>query len=443
MLFTNSMKLLLINPNNPANAINVPFLKKGLYFTKANAIAPPLNLCMVAGSTPPEIDIEIMDECTGPIDFERRADLVAITAITTTVARGYEIADFYRRKGVPVVMGGIHVSFMPQEALEHCDSVVVGEAEAVWPSVIGDFQSGKLKPIYRNGELIELKRLPLPRRDLLRRDAYVAPSTMQTARGCPFNCHFCSVTAFNGGGYRFRPTEEVVEEIKTLPTRNIFIVDDNIITKRQRTKELLEALIPLRVRWGSQATITIADDDELLDLARRSGCVGLAIGIETFSAKSLKEARKPINRPAHYAEQLKKLRKKGLMVWGSFVLGFDEDDAESLALTLKLASSAKLDFACFNLLTPLPGTDIQRKLMAENRIKSFHWPDYQMSNLVFKPKQVEAKFLENFLRRAWREFYSIRSIIVRQRLSIRKYSWFIWSVNLAIRQCAKKMIKKV
>jgi radical SAM superfamily enzyme YgiQ (UPF0313 family) len=252
------MRIELINPNNSFNAANIRFLQKGLFNSlKAKAYSPSLNLCMIAAYTPRDIEVSITDECVSAIDFNKKVDLVGITCLTATAPRAYEIADAFRERGVKVVMGGIHVSTLPDEALQHCDSVVIGEAEGLWEKVIQDFRRERLKSKYQNGSFVDLRGLPIPRRDLLDPKDYVTVNTVQTTRGCPFNCSFCSVKLFNGGRYRFRPIEDVVEEIKTLPSKNVFFVDDTILSRRERTKKLFKALIPLKIRWGSQPSSSL------------------------------------------------------------------------------------------------------------------------------------------------------------------------------------------
>jgi radical SAM superfamily enzyme YgiQ (UPF0313 family) len=284
------MKIELINPNNPTNAANVPFLQKGLLSWRAKAYSPPLNLCMIAAYTPQDVEVSITDECVTPVDFNKDVDLAGLTAYTNTAPRAYQIADAFRQRNVPVVMGGIHASSLPEEALEHCDSLVVGEAEGSWQRVIEDFHEGHLERIYRNAQLVSLEGLPRPRRDLLLPNDYVTINTVQTTRGCPHNCTFCSVTRFNGNTYRFRPIYEVVEEIESLPSKNVFIIDDNIFSHRERTRKLLEAFMSIGIRWGSQCTISIARDPAMLELATKSGCIGLAIGLESFCKESLEAA---------------------------------------------------------------------------------------------------------------------------------------------------------
>jgi radical SAM superfamily enzyme YgiQ (UPF0313 family) len=435
------MKIELINPNNLTNAANIPFLQRGLFSWNAKAYSPPLNLCMIAAYTPKEFQVSIQDECVEPIRFKKDVDLVGLTAYTNNALRAYEIADAFRRRGVIVVMGGVHASNLPGEALEHCDAIVVGEAEGAWQRLVSDFANGRLERIYQNDQLVSLEGLPMPRRDILVRDHYVTINTVQTARGCPHNCSFCSVTRFNGRSYRFRPIDEVVREIETFPSRNVFIIDDNIYSDRERSRKLFEAMIPLRIRWGSQSTISIVHDPEILELAARSGCVGLAIGFESFSKESLKGAHKRFNDPERFYQEIETIKRYGILIWGSFVLGFDEDDEESLKKTVEMSRRSKLDFACFNFLTPLPGTIVYDQFDKDGRLTNKNWADYNMANLVFRPARVTTEVLEKMVKKAWLEFYSIRSVVHRLGLSFTNIRFFIWLLNLALCFYTRKKIK--
>jgi radical SAM superfamily enzyme YgiQ (UPF0313 family) len=429
------VRIELINPN-------VPFLQKGLFSWKAKAYSPPLNLCMIAAYTPHDFEVRITDECVKPIDFEIDTDLVGLTAYTNNALRAYEIADAFHQRGVPVVMGGVHASTLPEEALEHCDAIVIGEAEGTWQRLISDFSHGQLQRVYKNDHLVSLEGLPIPRRDLLSSDHYVTINTIQTTRGCPHNCSFCSVTRFNGRTYRFRPIHEVVKEIETLPSSNVFIIDDNIFSNRARTHKLFNALIPLGIRWGSQCTISIAHDPEILELAARSGCIGLAIGLESFCKESLEAAHKRFNDPDQFYRDIEFIKSYGIFIWGSFVLGFDEDDEKGLENTIKMAKASKLDFACFNFLTPLPGTMVYDKLEKEDRLGSKKWDDYNMANLVFLPIRVTSEVLEEKVRKAWLEFYSIKAIFKRLGFSLGKIRFFVWLVNLALCFYTRKKLKR-
>jgi len=435
------VKIHLINPNNPSNAANVPFLQRGLMSWSAKAYSPPLNLCMLAAYTPPEHDVSITDECVQRLDPNQSPDLVALTAYTNSAPRAYEIADEFRRHDVPVVMGGVHVSTLPEEAMGHCDAVVIGEAEGSWQRLLRDFSAGQLQKTHRNNRLADLDALPVPRRDLLRPEDYVSINTVQTTRGCPHNCSFCSVTRFNGRTYRFRPIQDVIEEIQGLSSRNVFFVDDNIYCRRERCRMFLEALTPLGVRWGGQCTISIARDPMMLELAARSGCVGLAIGLESFCKESLVGAHKRFNDPDRFYRDIETIKSYGILIWGSFVLGFDEDNEKGLERTIAMAKSSKLDFACFNFLTPLPGTSIYDRFTEQGRLTSTNWSHYNMSHLVYRPSGVSQSVLENMVRKAWLEFYSLRSLFNRLGIRLGKIPLFIWLVNLALCFYTRKKLR--
>jgi radical SAM superfamily enzyme YgiQ (UPF0313 family) len=341
---------------------------------------------------------------------------------------------------VPVVIGGIHASSLPGEALDHCDTVIIGEAEGAWQRLINDFTRGRLQRVYKNERLVNLSNLPIPRRDLLNPHDYVTTNTVQTARGCPKNCSFCSVTRFNGRTYRFRPIGDIIAEIERLPSRNVFFVDDNIYSHRERSKELFKAMIPLGFRWGSQCTISIAHDTEILNLAAASGCIGLAIGLESFSEESLKGAHKRFNRPELFHQEIDRIKSHGILIWGSFVLGFDEDNEKNLEKTIFLAKRSKLDFACFNFLTPLPGTRVYKQFHSEGRLTEKPWNDYNMSHLVYKPLSVTSKTLEEMVRKAWLDFYSPGAIFHRLSFSLSKTHFFIWLVNIALSFYTRKKL---
>ena len=404
---------------------------------------PQLTLGVISALTPAEIEVDVVEEEIEEINFDKYYDLVGISCMTAVAPRAYQLSSFFRKKGAKVVLGGIHPTVMPEEAISHCDCVVIGEAEGSWEKLIGDFRCGKLKRRYQNGTFFDLAGLPLPRRDLLNPVDYVTLNTVQTTRGCPFNCSFCSVKLFNGGKYRFRPIEDVVEEIKTLPTRNVFFIDDTILSQRERTKELLKALIPLKIRWGSQSTILVAQDDELLELAAQSGCLGFAIGFESFSPNALDEMGKNFNKPEYFHKLIKKVKDYGMILWGSFVLGFDRDDEESIRYTNEMARTSKLDFVCFNFLTPLPGTEVYHQLVREERLTNRNWADYNMANLVFKPTQMLGETLEREVRNAWLDFYSLKAICKRLGWRWKKFHPFIWLMNLALFYYTHRKIKRI
>ena len=275
------MKILLISPEN----------KKSIYaYTKEDVKAfwfPKLGLPTIAANTPPDVEVRIVDECVEDIDFNVDVDLVGISVMTYLAPRAYEIAAKFRARGVKVVLGGIHVSMCPEEAKEHADSIVVGESEKTWPILVEDFRRGELKSLYEEKDLPKLENLPIPRRELFKPNSYWTTNCVQTSRGCPFACDFCTVTIFGGNQFRLRPIEQVIEEVKRLKKGFVVFVDDNIAGNKAYAKQLFKALIPLKINWGSQASLTMARDPELLDLAAKSGCTALFIGVESISEENL------------------------------------------------------------------------------------------------------------------------------------------------------------
>lgn len=393
-------------------------------------LCPNLGIAALAALVPDHIDVEVCDENVERLDFDRECDLVGVTAMTPSALRAYEISRAFRERGRTTVLGGFHPSLVPDEAIRHCDSVVIGEAEGVWPQLLNDFAASRVERFYKRETFPDLKGLPVPRRDLLRRGAYRLPYTIETGRGCPFACNFCSVTTFYGRKYRFRPVDDVVAEVAALPGRLMFIVDDNVIGSPEHAKELFRALIPLNKRWIGQASLNLARDPELLDLAVRSGCVGLFMGFESLSPESLAEAGKTQNVVKHYEEDIKRIRDRGISIHGAFIFGFDHDDEGIFDRTIDFVRRNKLDSASFSALTPFPGTPTFSRLESEGRLLTRDWSRY--GGAVFTPHLMSREALDAGCRRAWRECYSLRSVI--GRLAVRKRYWYIHALlNLGYR----------
>jgi radical SAM superfamily enzyme YgiQ (UPF0313 family) len=393
-------------------------------------LCPNLGIITLAALTPDNIDVAVIDENVGRIDFGGDYDLVGMTAMTHSVLRAYEVAAAFRERGKTTVLGGFHPSLMPDEAIRHCDSVVIGEAEGVWPRLLEDFAAGKLQKFYRRETIADLKAQPVPRRDLLRRGAYKLPNTIETGRGCPFACNFCSVTTFYGRKYRFRPVAEVIADVATFRGKLMFIVDDNVIGSPAHAKELFQTLIPYDKRWIGQASLNLARDPELLDLAARSGCIGLFMGFESLSPESLAEAGKTHNSVQRYEEDVKRIRDRGISVHGAFIFGFDHDDESIFDRTIDFVKKNKLDSASFSTLTPFPGTPTFSKLESEGRLLTRDWSRY--GGAVFTPRLMSRDALDAGCRRAWRECYSLKSIF--GRLATRKRLWHIHAaLNLGYR----------
>lgn len=410
-------RLLLINPDNPLVSIT-----RNTYFNKWR-VWKPLGLLVIAGLTPSDWDITIVDEnMTAPDYGAMHPDLVGITAFTSQATRAYELAAMWRARGVPVVMGGIHASMCCEEAMRRVDAVVTGEAESVWAQVCEDARSGKLAKLYR-GELVDTDKLQPARHDLLANQYKLG--SIQTTRGCPLNCSFCSVTAFNGGRYRLRPIDAVVDEMKLIKEDFVLFVDDNLFGTRkehlERSKALLRAIIKagIRKKWVCQTTVNIADDPELLELAVQSGCFGVFIGFEATTAAGLIEVHKKFNtiRNRDLRDSVMAIQRHGIAVVGAFVIGLDVD-TEGIG-TAVAETANHYGVAALNalILTPLPGTDLWKKLDAEGRIlkKDFpnDWRYYTLNHPVSTFKNLSWRGLVEEMIACYRRFYSWPSIFAR------------------------------
>ncbi|UCG82037.1 MAG: B12-binding domain-containing radical SAM protein [Dehalococcoidia bacterium] len=420
-----SKKLLLVNPSDQAklNAIDVRIF-----------LLPPPSLAYLAAMTPPKWDIVIADENVDPLTFED-ADLVGITAMTWNAPRAYEISELYRQRGVKTVMGGIHASMLPDEAIQFVDSVVIGEAESVWESVLHDFEKNGLKSIYK-GERISLENLARPRNDLYS-DKYRIKASVQTARGCPIDCEFCSVATFHGRTYRQRPVEDVLDELEALDCRELFFSDDNILNygkeAERRAIRLFQGMVErgLKKRWISQVGIDFAINPEVLSWAKRSGCLAVHIGFESIDEDALQAMHKVRNLKVgagKYTELIKRIHEHGIGVHGAFVLGSDGDRKDIFERTIDFILDSKIDTASFTILTPLPGTRLYSRLMAEERLLRTNYPEdwrhYDFEEAVFRPRHMTPDELEDgvyriyqgidsravSLKRAFNSFLQTRSL---------------------------------
>jgi radical SAM superfamily enzyme YgiQ (UPF0313 family) len=413
--------------------------KQGETYLFNKGLLAPLGLMYLAAHTPPEVEVRLIDENVERIDFSDVPDLVGITTMTATAPRAYEIARRYRARGSKVVLGGVHASMLPDEAMQHADAVVIGEAESVWPQVLADFEAGRLEQRYNQEEFIDFTRPIQPRRDIIDPKRYWSANGVQTSRGCPHNCNFCSVTAFNGRRVRMRDVDNVLAEVESLPRINLQrrkvvpFVDDNIAAHPKRAKELFKGLIPMKIRWGSQASITFAKDEELVALAAESGCHFLFVGLETMSRKALEEMGKGQNKVEEYGEAMRLLRKYNIHVMGAFVFGFDADDESSFTDTLDFAMSNKIQVAQFAYLVPYPGTRLYSELMQQGRVEPEFWfePSWD-ARAVYTPKNFSAEWLTERTHKVQEDFYSYRSI-ARRMYPHRHWSyWFAF--NLLYRQ---------
>ncbi|MBN1254752.1 MAG: B12-binding domain-containing radical SAM protein [Deltaproteobacteria bacterium] len=385
---------------------------------------PSLSTTLLTALTPHEHEVSIHDESIAPLDFDEECDLVAITAMTPLAPRGYEIADEYRRRGVRVVMGGMHPTWLPEEAIAHCDAVGIGEADEIWAEVVRDAAKGRMKRFYRQKARTDLSQVPLPRRELLPPKGYFFENTIQTTRGCPFDCEFCSVTAIYGGTYRTRPIAEVEREIQSLrrAPAYIFFVDDNIVGDMRYARELFTMLSQYRLRWVSQGPISIAQNEKLVRLMAQAGCHGMFIGFESLSPENLKLMGKKTNKVERYEAGIKRFHDHGIGVHASFVFGYDYDDPTVFEKFISFANRNKIDGAFLPVLTPFPGTRIHQRLKKEGRILTEDWSRYDMATVVFQPKGMTIDQLQEGFWWVNKEFYSMRSMARRifQPFAIRR-----------------------
>ena len=420
-----------VNPVSPLSTITMPRMIQHMTFSR-KAIFMPLNLAVCAAVVPPDWQIEIHDECAAGRHQPRRdVQIVGIGAMTTQAKRAYELADAYRKLGVTVILGGIHPSAMPAEALEHCDAVAVGDAETTLPVILRDWQLGRLGQVY-NWRDYPTAPIATPRKDLLQPRDYLVFNPIQTTRGCPHSCSFCTTPAIFGRKFRQREIADIVEEIrqaKELYRSWCFIFADDDFAGNQRwAMDLCAALEPLKIKWASQCDILISNNDRLMAAMARSGCIGLILGLESPNQATLDEARKTYARADRYLQQIHKIRSYGINVWGSFMFGFDTDDWRSCAATCRFAQRAKLCMSCYPILTPYPGTVIFEQFRRQGRLLSTDWDRYNGSSVVFEPARMTPGELRHAQQAAFDEFYSPRSALVR--LGIWPLLWRSWIANL-------------
>lgn len=397
----------LVNPKTDSLTTRPLYLGRALY-------SPLAGLLAVAATIPRDrYEVVLTDENIEAIDFDLKADMVGISAMTAYVNRGYEIADVFRARGVPVVMGGVHPSFMPQEALKHCDAVVVGEVELVMEQLLDDLEAGSLKGTYRSKTLHPMTGLRAPRYDLLKKNRYVNKTFVQTSRGCHQGCTFCAEPLMNGLKFRYRPVDEVVREVEECGAKNISINDADFFGTPERPKEVMRALKGRGITWQAGVTSKLAQDDSMLELAAESGCTMLSIGFESISRDTLKSVHKHVNRPDQFAALVEKLHGYGIMVFGLFMFGFDGDDTDTFAETARFNIEAGYDACAYSVLTPYPGTLTWYELKKAGRIVSFDWEKYDQGHVVYQPARMTGDALRLGHISAYETFYSAGSMARR------------------------------
>jgi radical SAM superfamily enzyme YgiQ (UPF0313 family) len=427
-------RLLIIQPSyyrSPAD--------RSLYRTRRRNMVP-LTLPYLAALTPAGWEIDLLDEQLQAIDFASRPDLVAITSGTLQSFRAYDIADEFRRRGVPVIMGGPHTFFHADEAGEHCSAVGIGEAEVIWPRMLEDAIGGRLNRLYHADLLPSLAGLPLPRYNLvdLRRYGPFKTFVVVSSRGCPFRCDFCSERYLLGDRYRCRPVSEVIEEIKHCRCRNILFGDSNFGGKRTHAMEIMEALIPLKVRWSALWSSYLCHDTEFMDLAQRSGLLHVNIGIESINSDTLDGMNKRFNKVHRYTEMLANLRRRGISYSLNFIFGWDGETEGAFRATLKFLEEHRVPAAYFNILTPVKGTPLYDRMRSEGRVLNIQEIDRWPGQICYiKPPSGTPEALESNIRGMYRDFYSVRSMLSRLPAPLTKASMASWFINLSQRRMAQ------
>ena len=460
-------RLLLVDPyprNNPYHLTAAE--RRAVWF-------PKLSLPTIAAYTPEHWDIDLVDEAVQDIDFDHPAEMVGLSIMTCYAPRAYEIAAEFRKRGKTVVMGGVHPTYCPEEALRHCDAIVCGEAEDLWPELVADYEAGRMKREYRMTSFPSLDNYKSPRVELLSSDAYMTRQCSFTTRGCHFDCEFCSVSPFNGKTTRRRPVQEVARElvrvkqwvrselIERICTESLWqalktglkirvgiedgsivaFVDDLHNSNRAYCRELWAALKPLNIKWGCQSTLFLGDDEEMVKLAADSGCVSVFVGMESLDEESLDETNKPFNRVHKFSQEIKMFHDHGILVNPGIVFGFDNDDESVFERAVEFLTANRVELAYFNVLTPLPGTALFDRYEKAGRIFDHDWAKYDGKHVVFQPSRMSPEQLQEGFHWANHQFYSLSNIWYRlagtkQRFIAR------WEMNREFRKLVKRACPK-
>ena len=460
-------RLLLVDPyprNNPYHLTASE--RRAVWF-------PKLSLPTIAAYTPENWDVDLVDEAVEDINFDDPCDMVGLSIMTCYAPRAYEIAAEFRKRGKTVIMGGVHPTYCPDEALQHADAIVCGEAEDLWPQLVADYEAGMMQRMYKMRSFPSLERYKSPRVELLSPDAYMTRQCSFTTRGCHFDCEFCSVSPFNGKTTRRRPVEEVVTELQNVqrwirselvermrdePLWKAFLtalrirvgiedgsivafVDDLHNSNRAYCRELWTALKPLKIKWGCQSTLFLGDDEEMVKLAAESGCVSVFVGMESLDEDCLDETNKSFNRVHKFSQEIKMFHDHGIMVNPGIVFGFDNDDESVFERAVDFLTKNQVELAYFNILTPLPGTALFDRYKNAGRIFDRDWSKYDGKHVVFQPSRMTPEQLQDGFYWANHQFYSLPSIWRRlsgtnQRLVAR------WEMNREFRKLVKRSCPK-
>ncbi|MDR0489920.1 MAG: B12-binding domain-containing radical SAM protein [Oscillospiraceae bacterium] len=397
---------------------------------------PMISLLYIAAATPGEHEVSIVEEETETLDFNVDCDLVGITCMTATAPRAYAIAAAFRKRGKTVVLGGIHPTVLPNEAISFCDSVVTGEAVPVWAQLLKDFENGCLQEFYAGGAAANIDEYPLPRRDLIKPGTVLGMEPILTSCGCPYSCEFCSVWKFYGKRIRHVSIENVLKDIDNSKTSRFMFLDDNIVGDPAYAKSLFFALKDRKIKWVGQASISFAKNEELLKLAHDSGCKGLFFGVESVSEEKIKRMGKSMRTQEGTIDAIKRIMGHGIFFHASLVFGFDDDDESVFDETLEFLHKTKIPSATFNVLTPYPGTDIFEQFKSQNRLITEDWKLYDHCTVTYQPNRMSVEKLVEGYQYVKRSYYSFGSILSRFPASIRNP--LIFSIaNIGIKKSIK------
>ncbi len=399
------MKILLISPKSTVRPMDSAW---------KTHMAPPLSLLVLAAVTPEEHDIQLDDENVEKLSFNEDVDLVGITVKVDTVYRAREISMFYQKKGIPVVWGGIHPTMWPGQCEQLADSVVIGEAEEIWPELVKDAEGGNLKKTYKCIGVVDPAKIPIPRWELTRGKNYFFTNTLRIGRGCPWRCEFCYNSSKNiAAGYRMKPIENVIKEIESLHTNHVMFIDDNFIGNVPYAKRLLNRFKTMGLTWHAAVSADIGRHDDILDMMAETGCKSLFIGFETLNPANIKQSMKMQNKTIEYDETIRKIHTRGMMVNASLVFGLDNDDTSVFPKTLDWLVRNKVETMTAHILTPYPGTQLYNRLVKEGRIIDSDLTHYNTAHVVFKPKLMSPDMLAKGYFKMYEQFYSFKNIFKR------------------------------
>jgi radical SAM superfamily enzyme YgiQ (UPF0313 family) len=421
------MKIALISPKGPLYRYKGGIFKKSLRYQ-------PLTLTTLAALVPSELNaaFELIDEGIQEMPEKLEADLVGMTVITGTSKRAYDLARRFRDQGITVVLGGPHVTLVPEEAMEHADAVCVGYAEESWPHLLRDFSNGEMKKMYYQSPTMSLADMPFPRRELFDKRYFLTQAVFEATRSCAHDCEFCVAPAAWGRKQYQKPIDWVIEDIRRVGQKKIIFIDLNLVSDTAYAKELFSRLILLNIRWFGLSTVLIAHDPALMELMARSGCKGLLLGLETVSEESLKDVKKRFNASVNYKQLIKDLHHLGIAIQGCFVFGLDHDTPEVFDRTAAFVIDAGVDLPRFSVLTPFPGTPLYGRLQTEGRILTRDWELYDGQHVVFEPKYMTVNELIKGHERVWKTVY--RWSAMSQRLwRARNFQPLAISANLGYR----------